>query len=346
MTIAAGAMTAATLPDRLPDRRPMPDETLPNELHPAAEAAATDPAMPATASDATPEAADPVAAAAAGPMSTPEKPHTEADAGAAPAALPAAVPDLSLEDTGARLAELFPALFGAGRMLPIKLRIQADIQQRAPGVFSRKSLSLFLHRHTTRTAYIRALVQASQRFDLDGLAAGEVADEHRAAATAELERRRAIVESRRAAERAARRPPAAPRPTPESSAPAGPATPRGEDAAPARPARRPAPQRPQRPDLPPGPPRARPPHPARQPHPPAQARPPRPEPARRAPPPAPDGPFDAAESHARRERAALLRAWEGTPLTRANFCALKRISEADFEAQLALARREREQRGP
>jgi hypothetical protein len=44
---------------------------------------------------------------------------------------------------------------------------------------------------------------------------------------------------------------------------------------------------------------------------------------------------------AQRQRALLLRAWEGSPLTKANFCALKGLSEADFDAQIAQAQQER-----
>ena len=51
--------------------------------------------------------------------------------------------------------------------------------------------------------------------------------------------------------------------------------------------------------------------------------------------------LSAEEQAGRRERALLLRAWETSTLTRANFCVLKRISEADLEAQLAQARQER-----
>ena len=111
--------------------------------------------------------------------------------------------DLSPAACAARLAELFPALFGAGRALPIKLRIQSDIQQRAPGLFTRKSLSPFLHRYTTGTAYLKALVNSPHRFDLDGAPAGEIDDVHRQAAATELERRRGLFEAKRAAERAA-----------------------------------------------------------------------------------------------------------------------------------------------
>ncbi len=202
-------------------------------------------------------------------------PDEPAAAPAAPAdaAAPSPVAELAPAACAARLAELFPALFGAGPVRPIKLRIQADIQQRAPGLFTKKSLSVFLHRHTTSTAYLKALVAAEQRFDLDGAPAGELADEHRQAARDELERRRAMHDARRAAERQAQR---------ETEAGA-----RREHAAQAQ-----------------------------------------------------------AQQQARFERATLLRAFETTTLTRANFCALKGIAEADLEARLAQARQEREQRPP
>ena len=50
------------------------------------------------------------------------------------------------------------------------------------------------------------------------------------------------------------------------------------------------------------------------------------------------------EDPVRRERAILLRSFEGSPLTAANFCALKGLALPEFEAQIALARREREER--
>lgn len=141
------------------------------------------------------------------PADAPHPSHSDVAAAAAQApALPASPPaplELSPAACAARLAELFPALFGAGRALPIKLRIQSDIQQRAPGIFARKSLSPFLHRYTTSTAYLKALVNAPHRFDLDGAPAGAIDDVHRQAAAAELERRRSLFEARRAAERAA-----------------------------------------------------------------------------------------------------------------------------------------------
>jgi sRNA-binding protein len=171
------------------------------------------------------------------------------------------VPELSPAACAARLAELFPALFATNPPQPLKLRIQADIQLRAPGIFTKKSLSVFLHRHTTHTAYLRAVANAPQRVDLDGQPAGEIADEHRQAAVAELERRRAMHDARRHAERNAQR--------------------AANDE------------------------------------------------ARRA---------RAAEEEQRREASGLLRTFETTTLTRANFCALKGLTEAQLDTVLAQAR--------
>jgi ProP effector len=209
------------------------------------------------------------------------------DAAAAPVAavsVPPA-PELSPAACGARLAEMFPALFGtAGPPKPIKLRIKVDIQQRAPGVFTKRVLSLFLSRYTTGNAYIKALLQSTHRFDLDGQPAGDITAEHRAAATEELARRRALQEARRAAEREAWR--AADKQAREAQ--------RGAEREAHREAQR----------------------------------------------------EHAAQDHQRRDRAALLRAFETSTLGKANFCALKGLAEADLDAALLLARQEREQRPP
>lgn len=194
-------------------------------------------------------------------------PSSDGTASAAPEDAPPAAVERSPAATAAQLAPLFPAAFGPGVFLPLKLGIQADIQQRAPGLFTKKALSSFLHRHTTSTAYLKALVGATHRVDLDGQPAGEVVDVHRQAATGELERRRAVHDARRAAERSAQR--------------------AAQDE------------------------------------------------ARRA---------RTADDEAQRERAALLRAHETTTLTRANFCALKGLSEPELDARLAQAREERERR--
>ena len=52
-------------------------------------------------------------------------------------------------------------------------------------------------------------------------------------------------------------------------------------------------------------------------------------------------PEQAAEAEARRQRALLLRSFEQSPLSKANFGALKGLSEAALDALLAQARQER-----
>jgi ProP effector len=290
-----------------------PEETLP----PATPAAAVLPSAPETASE-TPDAG--------------EAPPADDAAEAAPTA-----PDLSPAATGARLAELFPALFvgpdGKGVWRAIKLRIHADIQARAPGQFSKRTLGIFFSRYTTTTAYLKALAApGAQRHDLDGQPAGEIADEHRNAAAEEVARRQAIAAERRAAFR-----------KPMPRAPAAPATDSDEPPAPReRPAREPrrddGPRdRPRRDDPrrgPPGPRAA----PRQTPHDDAlPRRDARPAPRAELAAPAASLPADPAQ----RERAMLLRAFEASPLSKANFCALKRLSEADLDAALAQARSER-----
>ena len=106
--------------------------------------------------------------------------------------------------TAAQLKQLFPGLFG-GPPKPIKLRIQNDIQERAPGVFSKQALSAFFRRYTGSTSYLIAVTRAKERFDLDGQPSGELSDEHRKVAADELARRRAVHEERRELEEQQRR---------------------------------------------------------------------------------------------------------------------------------------------
>jgi hypothetical protein len=94
-------------------------------------------------------------------------------------------------------------------------------------------------------------------------------------------------------------------------------------------------------------------HPGRPPQPVGGPRPPRHAEAHAGPrelpveaPALPLTPEQAAENEARRGRAQLLRTYETSTLTRANFCALKGISEAALEAQLVQARAERGEREP
>jgi ProP effector len=291
------------------------------------------------------------APADAAPDTATEPQGAAADANAAPAPAP---PDLSPAATGARLAALFPALFvgpdGKGVWKAIKLRIHADIQARAPGEFSKRTLGIFFSRYTTTTAYLKALAApGAQRYDLDGQPAGEIAEEHRSAAAEEVARRQAIVAERRAAARKAQVPPRAADAAPEGSEPATPSRPpRG-----ARPPRDGGTPRQDR-DRREAPTQERPARPARR-EPLQQARqgerrgggggPPQgprgaarhePRPAAREPAP-PALPADPAL----RERALLLRTFESSPLSKANFCALKRMSEADLDTLLAQARAER-----
>ncbi len=175
------ALAAAPLPD-VPD---VPDA--PDAVHDGDAAAASPANVP-------PDASEPVGAE---PRDT-ESDDTAHAADGAPATTdtdtPAGTPrangaTLSPEACAQALKTRFPALF-RGAAKPLKLRIQADIQQRAPGVFSKAALSGFLRRHTSSTSYLIALSNATQRFDLDGAPAGELADEHRQAAQEELARRR------------------------------------------------------------------------------------------------------------------------------------------------------------
>lgn len=106
--------------------------------------------------------------------------------------------------TAAKLAELFPGLFGATPK-PIKLRIQHDIQARAPGVFSKQALTAFFRRYTNATSYLVALSKATQRFDLDGQPVEALSEEHRQVAVDELARRRALRRERQEQQDSARR---------------------------------------------------------------------------------------------------------------------------------------------
>jgi ProP effector len=153
------------------------------------------------AADAAPEASPVAAAAADSPPAdaaavAATQPADEVVAAAPPAGQAART---AQEDCGPRLKQLFPALF-SNPPKPLKLRIQADIQVRAPGQFTKPQLSAFLRRHTGSHAYLNALVKATHRFDLDGNPGDELSDEHRNAAVEELARRRANTQARIALE--------------------------------------------------------------------------------------------------------------------------------------------------
>lgn len=229
---------------------------------------------------------------------------------------------MTLAQCAQELASRFPALFGPRvGPLPIKLRIHVDIAARAPGVFTRRVLAAFLSRHTTSTAYLKALIKATHRTDLDGANAGEVLPEHREAAAAELARRQALVQARRAQGSAgpqgsARERKAGGSLRVESGIEPGAdglitrkvtpkVTPKGAPAASRSSSQRPL--RDRGPDA-------------------ASLRP--------------------AMSEEQRARADLLRAYEMTTLTKANFCALKGWTEEALDKTLAIAREELNARRP
>jgi ProP effector len=119
-------------------------------------------------------------------------------------AVPTEVAAMTPEACASQLKQLFPALFTGGAK-PLKLRIQADIQERAPGVFTKQVLSAFLRRYTGGTSYLIAVSKAKHRFDLDGAEAGELTEEHRKVALDELARRRERQVSKRAEQEQAQR---------------------------------------------------------------------------------------------------------------------------------------------
>jgi ProP effector len=295
-----------------------PPELQATALESAAATEPTPPVEPVVVAEATAEPAP-------AEEPTTELPAAAADAEPAPAA-PRASNELSPNACARELAQRFPALFDPAQPpKPLKLRIQADIQQRAPGVFSKKAMGIYFSRYTTSNPYLKALLQQPHRFDLDGQPAGEISEEHRTAATEELARRRALHEERRAAERQAQR--EAHREAQRAEQQARQAQHALEPAAPA--ARPPAERHAERPAQRAAEPRGERPAP-RQPRP--------PQPAQQAP----RQPERQVESNEQRERASLLHAFEASPLKKGNFCVLKGISEADLDAQLVLARRERE----
>ncbi len=306
---------------------------------------------------------------------TAETDTSEPEAAAAPEV--AAPVGLSPAACGAKLIELFPALFAQGRehgpMKPMKLRIQADLQQRAPGVFSRRTLGIFFSRYTTGNAYLKALTLAPHRFDLDGQPAGEISDEHRRLAAEELARRHALASERRAAQR-----PAPPRDAPNTQAeapagaeavPSGPSEPPRPPPAPRRPPMQPAPRHEPRrgPGIDRSPARGDRLDPSSRPAPPQRPRRddrhdphaggsrvdrgPRGERLDRPERGSRPLPLDIAPlavplpvDPVQRARALLLRSYDASPLSKANFCALKGVTEADLDAALAQAQAERGRR--
>ena len=160
--------------------------------------------LPDTVPPDLPEAALPPTVATLPTPLTEAAAPTKAAAPVPAAAPPAAIDDMAPAACAQQLKQRFPALF-VGAPKPLKLRIQVDIQQRAPGVFTKQALSAFFRRYTGSTAYLIAVSRARQRFDLEGQPNGELSEEHRQLALDELARRRSNHESRIALEDQQRR---------------------------------------------------------------------------------------------------------------------------------------------
>ena len=175
---------------------PEGDDSAPVSL-PAADAAHEAISVAAAPTESPSEPVHAVAAAPADAVATDAAPVEQATDAVEPPAGNAA--RAVQEDCGPQLKKLFPALF-SNPPKPLKLRIQADIQARSPGLFTKPQLSAFLRRYTGSHAYLNALLKATHRFDLDGNPGDELSDEHRVAAGEELARRRANTQARIALE--------------------------------------------------------------------------------------------------------------------------------------------------
>ena len=132
-------------------------------------------------------AAEPLAEQAADPLAEPVADPLPAVAAPAVVAAPPQA-EMTPGACAAKLKALFPALFAGTNFKPLKLRVQIDIQERAPGLFTKAQLSAFLRRHTGNTGYLIAPTKATHRYDLDGQPVAEFAEEHRLAAREELTR--------------------------------------------------------------------------------------------------------------------------------------------------------------
>ena len=110
------------------------------------------------------------------------------------------------------LRQRFPAF---GKCLPLAIGIDKLLLVQMPEI-SKKTLRVALNMHTNSSRYLKAMATATGRFDLEGNAAGDVAEEHRARANDMLKERfkkereqrnaaRVADESKRKAEEAQRK---------------------------------------------------------------------------------------------------------------------------------------------
>ena len=87
---------------------------------------------------------------------------------------------------------------------PLALGIHKTIREREPEI-NAGELRLAMRLHTTSTRYLKALLAGKERFNLDGLADGEVTEEHRSTADTSLRERFQKAAERRKAEAQAQR---------------------------------------------------------------------------------------------------------------------------------------------
>ncbi len=194
--LPASAQPSADLPAAQPPQGAAESAVPMHRTAPAA--AAADEAPPAAAPQGRAAADDPAPAGASTEVDTDAAGAVQAEvlpAADPAAARPAAGRDLSPAACADLLKQHFPALF-TGAPKPLKLRIQADINERTPMMFTKPALSAFFRRYTTTTAYLINLGKATHRFDLDGQPAGELSEEHRQLARDELTRRRQVTRER------------------------------------------------------------------------------------------------------------------------------------------------------
>lgn len=110
------------------------------------------------------------------------------------------------------LRQRFPAF---GQCLPLAIGIDKLLLTEMPEI-SRKTLRVALNMHTNSSRYLKAMATATVRFDLAGVAAGDVSEEHRTRAAEMLKERfkkereqrnatRVVDETKRKAEEAQRK---------------------------------------------------------------------------------------------------------------------------------------------
>jgi ProP effector len=84
-------------------------------------------------------------------------------------------------------------------VLPLAIGIHKSILERLPEL-TKQQVNMALKIHTLSTRYLKAMAKATQRFDLDGNAVGDVTDEQREVANTMVKERLKKAADRRKAE--------------------------------------------------------------------------------------------------------------------------------------------------